>query len=205
MRRFFVLFGAVLLSGGAFLSGCKTDGGGKTAATSNPASVAAVRAQFDVLRDSVDVKWQQMMGSDDQKVGTTRLLLQELSGQRGVSAAQVAALTQANARLKTLRYDQATMAESARIDRYDAAQDSVLKALYETAAPGGNAPTTQIRDFTEGIAQADAAVVGHRVAYDRAARICNNYLQLHREELNTLGGKYAALRPLPLFTIGAAQ
>ena len=202
MKRLLVLFGAVLFSGGAFLSGCKTDGG---KAAGNPASVAAVRAQFDVLRDSVDVKWQQMISSDDQKVGTTRLLLQELSRQRGVSAIQVAALTQANARLKALRYDQATMAESARIDRYDAAQDSVLKALYETAAPGGNAPTTQIRDFTEGIAQADAAVVGHRVAYDRAARICNNYLQLHREELNTLGGKYAALRPLPLFTIEAAQ
>ncbi len=202
MKRLHFFFYAAMLIGSALLSSCKTDGG---KAASNPASVAAVRAQFDVLRDSVDVKWRQMISSDDQKVGTTRLLLQELATQRAANPAQLAALTQANARFARLRYDQATMAESDRIDRYDAAQDSVLKALYETAAPGGNAATAQIRDFTEGIAQADAAVVGHRVAYDRAARTYNNYLKLHREELSSLGGKYAELRPLPLFTLGATE
>lgn len=200
MKRLMILALAAVL-GGAGLAGCKTDGAKTT--TTSPAAVAAVKAQLDVLRDSVDVKWQQMMTSDDQKVGTTRLLLQELAGQRSVDKAQVAALTQANARLKPLRYDQATMAESARIDRYDAAQDSLLKALYLVAAPDGNAPTAQIRDFTEGIQQADQAVVGYRVGYDRAAKAYNIYLQLHREELSTLGGKYAALQPLPLFTLGA--
>ncbi len=188
--------------GGAGLAACKTDRA-KTAANTSPAAVAAVKAQFEVLRDSVDVKWQQMMLSDDQKVGTTRLLLQELAQQRAADQAQVAALTQANARLKPLRYDQTTMAESARIDRYDAAQDSVLHALYLAAAPDGKAPTDQIRDFTEGIQQADQAVVGYRVGYDRAAKAYNDYLQLHREKLATLGGEYAALRPLPLFTLGA--
>lgn len=201
MKRLIILALAAAL-GSSGLAACKTDRA-KTAANTSPASVAAVKAQFEVLRDSVDVKWQQMMLSDDQKVGTTRLLLQELAQQRNADKAQVAALNQANARLKLLRYDQATMAESDRIDRYDAAQDSVLRALYLVAAPDGNAPTDQIRDFTEGIQQADNAVVGHRVAYDRAAKAYNDYLQLHREELATLGGEYAALRPLPLFALGA--
>ena len=198
-RLLFLALVAVLSSAG--LAGCKTDR--TKTATLNPASVAAVKAQLDVLRDSVDMKWQQMISSDDQKLGTTRLLLKELVGQRGVDAAQVAALARANDRLKRLRYDQATMAESARIDQYDAAQDSVLHGLYPVAAPNGNAPTAQIRDFTEGIQQADAAVVGLRVGYDRAAKAYNNYLRLHQQELSTLGGKYATLQPLPLFTIGA--
>lgn len=200
MKRLIFLALAALLLGGGWLTSCKTDRA-KTAA--NPAAVAAVKAQFGVLRDSVDVHWQQMISSDDQKVGTTRLLLQELAGQRSVDKAQLAALARANDRLRPLRYDQATMAESARIDRYDAAQDSVLHALYPVAAPGGQAPTEQIKNFTEGIQQADNAVVGYRVGYDRAAKAYNDYLRLHREELSTLGGQYAALQPLPLFTLGA--
>lgn len=197
-RLIFVALAALLGSG--WLASCKTD---RAKTVSNPAAVTAVKAQFAVLRDSVDRHWQQMMTSDDQKVGTTRLLLQELAGQRGANKAQLAALTRANARLKALRYDQNTMAESARIDRYDAAQDSVLHALYLVAAPGGKAPTEQIRNFTEGVQQADNAVVGYRVGYDRAAKAYNDYLKLHRDELSTLGGQYAALPPLPLFTLGA--
>ena len=201
MKRLLTLVFLAIL-GSSWLISCKTDRS-KTAADTSPAAVAAVKAQLAVLRDSVDLKWQQMMTSDDQKVGTTRLLLQELAQQRGVNAAQVAALAHANARLKSLRYDQATMAESARIDRYDTAQDSLLHALYPVAAPDEKAPTAQIRDFTEGIQQADAAVVGYRVRYDHAAKTYNNYLKLHQEELSTLGGKYADLKPLPLFTLGA--
>ena len=39
--------------------------------------------------------------------------------------------------------------------------------------------------------------------YDDAAKRYNNYLTLHKDELQSLGGKYAELKPLPLFTIGA--
>lgn len=195
MKKFAFVF---FLFAAAF-SACKPDRA-KTAAVS-PASAAAVRAQLDDLRDSVDVSWRRMMDSDDRKVGTTRLLLRELAQQRRVDAAAVQGLARANDRLKALRYDQATMAESARIDQYDAAQDSLLKALYPVAAPGGQAPTEQARDFVEGIQQADAAVVGYRVNYDRAAKQYNNYLKLHQAETQALGGKYATLRPLPLFEL----
>lgn len=200
MKRL-LLLALLIMSGSGWLISCKTDR--SKAADTSPAAIAEVKAQLDVLRDSADVKWQQMMTSDDQKVGTTRLLLQDLAQQRGVNAAQLAALTRANARLKSLRYDRATMAESARIDRYDAAQDSLLHALYPVAAPNEQAPTAQIRNFTEGIQQADAAVVGYRVGYDHAAKTYNTYLKLHQVEFNTLGGKYADLKPLPMFTLGA--
>lgn len=195
MKKFAFLF---FLLAAAFPA-CKPDRT-KTAAV-NPASAAAVRAQLDDLRDSVDVSWRRMMDSDDRKVGTTRLLLRELTQQRGVDAAAVQGLARANDRLKTLRYDQTTMAESARIDQYDTAQDSLLNALYPVAAPGGQAPTEQVRDFVEGIQQADAAVVGYRVGYDRAAKQFNNYLKLHQDEVHRLGGQYQNLRPLPLFEL----
>ena len=178
---------------------CKRDG--SQAAVLNPASAAAAKVQFDVLRDSVDVKWRAMTESDDQKIGITRLLLRELKGQPGISAAQLQGLEHANARLKTRRYDQQTMATSALIDQYDTAQDSLLKAVYPVAAPNGQAPTENARNFVEGIQQLDAGVVTFRVQYDRAARQYNDYLKLHQPELESLGGKYGKVKPLPLFTV----
>ena len=193
------VLGLALLLGVA--AACKRDGA-KTVAVS-PASAAASRLQFDALRDSVDVKWRNMTESDDQKLAITLLLLRELHGQPGRAEAQLKTLEQANARLKARRYDQATMSSSALIDQYDTAQDSLLNAVLPVAAPNGGAPTENARNFIEGIQQLDAGVVGFRVQYDDAAKRYNNYLQLHGAELQSLGGKYAQLKPLPLFTIGA--
>lgn len=178
---------------------CKRDGT-KTAGR-NPASAAAVKTQLDVLRDSVDLKWRTMTESDDQKIGITRLLLRELNGQRGIDPAQIQALERANARLKPRRYTQQTMRNSALIDQYDTAQDSLLHALLPVAAPNGNAPTENARNFVEGIQQLDAVVVAFRVQYDRATQQYNDYLKLHQAELASIGGKYAELQPLPLFVL----
>ena len=189
----------VLLAGASASASCKRDG--SKAATVNPASAAAAKAQFDVLRDSVDLKWRSMTESDDQKIGVTRLLLRELKGQRGIDANQLTTLERANAHLKARRYDQQTMASSTLIDQYDAAQDSLLHALYPVAAPNGAAPTENARNFVEGLQQLDAGVVSFRVQYDRAARQYNDYLKLHQAELQSLGGKYGGVKPLPLFTV----
>ena len=178
---------------------CKRDG--SQAVVVNPASAAAAKVQFDVLRDSVDLKWRSMTESDDQKIGVTRLLLRELQNQPGSNPPQLQGLERANARLKARRYDQQTMANSALIDQYDTAQDSLLHALYPVAAPNGSAPTENARNFVEGLQQLDAGVVGFRVQYDRAARQYNDYLKLHQAELESLGGRYATVKPLPLFTV----
>ena len=180
---------------------CKRDAT-KTVAL-DPASAAAVKTQFDVLRDSVDVKWRSMTESDDQKIAITRLLLREIKNQPGINAAQLQDLERANTRLKTRRYTQQTMASSDLIDQYDTAQDSLLRAVYPIAAPNDNAPTENARNFVEGLRQLDEGVVGFRLQYDRAARQYNDYLKLHQAELQSLGGKYAEFKKLPLFTIGA--
>jgi hypothetical protein len=77
----------------------------------------------------------------------------------------------------------------------------VLKTVLPIAAPDGNAPSERVRDYVEHIQRADADVIGYRAHYDRAAKAYNAYLQVHAEELNKLGGKYAGLQPLPLFEI----
>ncbi|QKG56909.1 hypothetical protein GKZ68_09885 [Hymenobacter sp. BRD128] len=196
-----LLFASLLVL--AVLPMCKPDASKSTATATaeSPASPAAVRAQFDILRDSADVNWTRMMASDDKKLADLRELLQDLSKYPGANQAQLASLRAARARLPKQRYDRRTMASSALIDRYDAAQDSVLKTVLPIAAPDGNAPSERVRDYVEHIQQADAEVLGYRAHYDRAAKAYNAYLQVHGAELQKLGGKYASVQPLPLFEL----
>jgi len=188
----------------AVLPMCKPDTAKNTTATTHesPASPAAVRAQFDILRDSADANWQRMTASDDKTLGNLRELLQDLSKYPGANQPKLAELRGDRARLQKQRYTRETMASSALIDHYDAAQDSLLKAVYAVAAPGGNAPSEGVRDRVEAVQLADNSVVGYRAHYDAAAKVYNNYLQLHREELAKMGGNYAKLQPLPLFELG---
>lgn len=196
-----VLFASLLTL--AVLPMCKPDATNRTTTTTeSPASPAAVRAQFDILRDSADVQWSRMMASDDKKLADLRELLQDLSKYPNANQPQLAGLRAARARLAGQRYTRSTMASSPLIDRYDAAQDSVLKIVLPIAAPDGNAPSERVRDYVEAIQLADANVVSYRAHYDAAAKSYNNYLQVHRDDLNKLGGKYANLAPLPLFELG---
>lgn len=196
-----VLFASLLTL--AVLPMCKPDASKSTAtATDSPASPAAVRAQFDILRDSADVHWTRMMASDDKKNADLRELLQDLSKYPNANQPQLAGLRAARARLAQQRYTRQSMASSPLIDRYDAAQDSVLKIVLPLAAPDGNAPSARVRDYVEAIQLADANVVSYRAHYDAAAKAYNNYLQVHHDDLDKLGGKYTNLQPLPLFELG---
>lgn len=188
----------------ALLPMCKPDTAKTTteAAAVNPASPTEVRAQFDILRDSTEQRWRRMMASDDRKLADIRALLDQLKKRPRLDAGQVRQLSQATARIRPQRYDRWSMASAELSDRYDAMQDSVLRPLYRLAAPEGNAPTAQIRDYIEHIMKADADVVNYRANYDAAAKVYNAYLQVHQAELAKMGGKYAHLRPLPLFELG---
>ena len=192
------IFPLVLLIALASLDACKTDRSPKSADLASP---AAAKAQLDVLRDSVDARWTQMLASDDAKISATRQVLRELANQPGVDRAQLQQLTRANDRLKKLRHSQESMANSEQIDAYDAAQDSLLHVLYPLAQPSGGQPSELVRNLTEGIQASDSEVVGYRLRYDQAAKQFNNYLKVHQEQFTKLGGKYSKLQPLPLFEL----
>ena len=167
----------------------------------DPVSATAAKQQLDVLRDSVDIRWTQMIASDDAKIVATSQMLSELERWPAADKQQLQQLNRANSRLKSLRYQQLTM-QSAHIDRYDAAQDSLLGALRRlVSAPGVVAPSSTAQNTLDTIGQYDGQVVGYRVQYDRVAKQFNNYLRLHQTELQSLGGKYSQLTPLPLFQL----
>ncbi|GAB2450699.1 hypothetical protein GCM10011375_35990 [Hymenobacter qilianensis] len=197
MKKIFPL--AFILFMAAF-SSCKTDRANKVAIV-DPVSPAAAKAQLDVFRDTLDVRWTRMIASDDAKMSATTQVLSELRKQPDTNATQIQQLARANERLKTLRYSQQSMAASERIDAYDAAQDSVLRAIYEVALPASGPANETVQTLTESIQSADSEVVGHRVRYDQAAKQFNNYLKLHESEISKIGGEYSQLQPLPLFEL----
>lgn len=197
MKKIFPL--AFFLFMAAFTA-CKTDRANKTVIV-DPVSPAAAKAQLDVFRDTLDVRWTRMIASDDAKMSATTQVLSELRKQPDTNAAQVQQLTRANERLKTLRYNQQSMAASERIDAYDAAQDSVLRAVHEVALPVSGPANETVHTLTESIQAADNEVIGHRVRYDQAAKQFNNYLKLHESEISKIGGEYSQLKPLPLFEL----
>ncbi|MBT9393795.1 hypothetical protein KLP40_11535 [Hymenobacter sp. NST-14] len=168
----------------------------------DPASAEAVRVQLNILRDTVAASWSEMLASDDAKLRDTRQLLRELTAQPGPDRAQLAQLQYANDRLPGRRYNQLTMAESARIDAYDAAQDSLLQVVYRLALPADREPSPMVKELTARIQAADADLIAYRVHYDQAVTRFNDYLVEHASELQQLGGAYATLEPLPRFTIG---
>lgn len=166
----------------------------------DPTSPAAARAQLLVLRDTVNIRWQRMIDSDNQKLVATTAVLQTLKQLPGTDQAQADQLRQANDQLLTLRYDQHSMAESAKIDAYDNAQTQVLSAVYDLAQPQLER-SQDLQALTETIKEADSQVVGFRVRYDQAAKNYNRYLKMHGETLKKAGRKYAQLQPLPLFEL----
>lgn len=167
----------------------------------DPASATAAKQQLEVLRDSVNIRWSEMMASDDAKITATNQMLNELERWPAADKQQLQQLTQANNRLKKLRYQQLTM-QSTQIDQYDTAQDSLLTVLRTmTSRPDGPAPSSTVLNTLDTIGQYDGQVVGYRVKYDQAAKKFNNYIQLHQAELQSLGGKYKQLAPLPLFEL----
>jgi hypothetical protein len=165
----------------------------------DPASATAAKQQFDILRDSVDTRWSRMITSDDAKITATSQMLNELERSPGTNKQQLQQLAEVNNRLKTLRYQQFTM-QSNHIDRYDTVQDSLLSVL-RTVVSASSAPSSTVMNTLDTIGQYDGQVAGYRVQYDQAAKRFNNYLQLHQAQLQSLGGKYKQLAPLPLFEL----
>ncbi|GAB2794341.1 hypothetical protein HNQ93_003865 [Hymenobacter luteus] len=173
----------------------------RTPKSIDPASAQAVKVQLDILRDTVDARWHEMQTSDDAKLRATQQLLRELTTQPGADRTRLAQLQYANDRLAQRRYTQQSMAESALIDAYDTAQDSLLRVVYAVALPADQEPAAPVKTLTDQIQSADAQLVNFRIRYDQAASRFNNYLQVHTAELEQLGGKYSKLKPLPLFTL----
>ncbi|SDL53952.1 hypothetical protein SAMN05421823_106271 [Catalinimonas alkaloidigena] len=190
MRTFSILMLALLL------------GAASCNKTSSPAELAQLQTQADSLRDSLDHYWQVMMVSDDVKAYNVGRLLQELSYADSADPIALERVRMQQEAILSKRYDRQSMAESAAIDRYDAATDSLLRSAFQLAATTpGFENYKNGADLAREIKQADDSILLYRNEYDEWAKSYNLFLKQHGDDLQVLGEPYTTWQPLPIFEL----
>jgi hypothetical protein len=158
--------------------------------------------EWKSMRDSVNMSWEKMMASDDNKISDIKRLLDEISYIPKHDLFLLDSLRIMQAKLKGKRYNQQTMQESNRIDLYDMATDSLIKKSYLLAQ---KTPEIQkyanVMQLIQDINAADNEVVIYRVKYDKFASRYNAFMIKNKSTIATLIPSDSLIENYYLFTI----
>ena len=184
---------------------CRDAGQGKTTTTDASKlskSEQQFRSQFTLLTDSLDSNWQCMSESDERKMASIRRLLDEISYTPRYNTLRQRQLLSAHQRVKNMRYDRKTMAQSHLIDQYDIAQDSLVSGTLNLAA---ETPEVEkyplISELSSDIQTEHSRVIIFRIRHDEVAREVNQILLQNPKAVRKLGEPFASMERVPLFTI----
>lgn len=174
--------------------------------TTNEASgkkVDRVKKEIDVLVDSMDTAWKVMIQSDNEKLADIKRLLDEVSYTKKYDVLAHDSLVTLQKKLTSKRYDQKSMSVSQKIDAYDLATDSLIRAAVKLTGSTPNIESHPLaQTLLNDIMEADNKVVVYRTQYDRWAREFNNYVEKHDKQLEKLGEPYKSYEKRPLFSLG---
>ncbi len=170
--------------------------------TAAPLPPAALRTEADSLQVSVQTDWMRLAASETRQLRNLGRLLDEISYVPEHDRLAVARLQMHLERLDTLRYDEVSVAESDRIDRFDAGRDSLVTATVRLAASTPNVEAYPlIEELVNDIYLAQDSVLIYRITYDRRAKAYNAFLTARADQLRQLGTPYQGWRSRPLFEL----
>lgn len=161
-----------------------------------------VKQEIDLINDSLNASWNNMTNSDDQKIKDIKRLLDEVSYTGKYNVLLLDSLVALQKQLSIKRYDAVTMNDSQKIDAYDQATDSLLKAtfrLVNTTPEIENHPIA--KTLIEDIMAADNNLVLYRARYDRWVKEYNDYIKKQSGKLEKLGPPYSELKKKPMFSL----
>jgi hypothetical protein len=161
-----------------------------------------IKQEIDLINDSLNSSWNNMSASDDQKLKDIKRLLDEVSYTGKYNVLLYDSLVSLHKQLLAKRYDAATMSDSQKIDAYDQATDSLLKAtfrLVNTTPEIENHPIA--KTLIEDIMFADNNLVLYRARYDRWVKEYNSYVDRHSGKLEKLGMPYSTFKKKPMFSL----
>lgn len=139
---------------------------------------------YKALNDSVNTSWQVMILADDNKIADIKRLIEEISYTKKYNLFLLDSVRQMQQSLASKRYDQISMQKSSSIDQYDAATDSLVRAVFRLAKTTPNIDQYQTAmQLVQDINTAENEVVLFRVRYDSWVRTYNDYIQTHKTEL----------------------
>lgn len=179
-----------------FVFSCETSKSKKL----SPEEKDSVVVYQKALGDSLQKAWNFMMEDDDLKLSDLKRLLQEMEYSYQYDSLVLDTLKQELENLKTLRYDQVTVAVSENIDNYDIATNALINRVISLAysQPAFN-QYTLMAELEADILAANERVLYYRIEHDRWAKKYNAYTEENKgvfEERNP-----ELLKKKPLFEL----
>jgi hypothetical protein len=200
-KRLIVAAVAILFSG---LTACKRTDKASTGEAVKSADV--MRQEVTALEDSIDLHWNKMIRSDDEKIDYLSLLLTELDYAGAYDKRQIAELNQMQKSLKSKRFVKEDMGNHERILSYDNATDSLLYKVRLVAYSSTiKEKFPRIDLLLEDIKVKDDSIIFYRADYDKRVKAYNQYLQDNKKPLSKVDPAYANAAPKPLFQLGVSQ
>lgn len=158
--------------------------------------------EFIVVNDSLSYAWQDMIKDDDEKLANMKRLLQEVSYTQNFNKQRHDSLLQRVDLLEDMRYDMESMADSDKIDIYDAASGVLSRdiTLFAVNHPDyANYPLME--ELIAEIEQANERVLLHRIRYDQSAKAYNSFIQENKGLEIDDEGLEARWKEKPLFEL----
>ncbi len=158
---------------------------------------------YQALNDSIDHAWNVMIEDDDEKHYLMKRLLLEVSYTNAYDKPRFDTLNHYVDRLKILRYDRKTLADSKRIDDYDSASAVVTDAVIQYAVRHPAYKESDLmKKLVDGINEKNTMVLIFRVHYDEFVKEREKFIREYRKKL-LKGLKESDLESLPVFTLPA--
>lgn len=192
-------FGIFILIGllAFFLYACD---GGKNASKSSARQNSLLNTYL-ALEDSVQNQWSVMIADDDDKYTLMKRLLLEVSYTNNYDKARFKELNELVDQLKSIRYDQKSMSNSALIDAYDSATFDLSDQIILFAR---NHPRYDdfplMSELIDDINGKNNYILMHRIHYDNWAKELNSFKKKHRKKLMTANPEIEA-ESMPLFEL----
>lgn len=139
---------------------------------------------FQALNDSIDHAWNDMIEDDDEKHFFMKRLLLEVSYTNSYDKRHFDTLNHQIDRLKVLRYDRKTLANSKRIDDYDSASSAVSAAVIEYAVKHPAFGTSDLmKELVDDINEKNSMVLIFRIHYDGFVNDRQRFIKKNRRKL----------------------
>ena len=192
-----VIFAAVTMA--AIMNGCVN----KNQSASDAHQLDSLMKTYAALKDSIDHEWEIMIADDDECHGLMKRLLLEVSYTNNYDKDKFSELTGLVDRLKTMRYDQKSMGNSAMIDTYDSATFALSDQVIAYARNHPRyADFPLMAELIDDINGKNNYILMHRIHYDNWVKELNAFIKKNRKKmLKTDPG--LKMENMPLFELSS--
>jgi len=162
----------------------------------------SLQLQLNALNDSLQISWDAMINSDNQKIRQMDALLKDLSQTCKYDKSTYNQITEEQKMLVAKRYTSPDVLTNEQIDEYDSATDTLLSNLRTFYKANQIKQCCVTCDsLLSDVENLHGEVVMYRIRYDNHAKEFNVLITQQKDVLAQLKPEYRNLKPRQLFSI----